>query len=54
MILFIFSLQIKGNVALQMGDLPMYITALDDGLFTVGAPHDEGKLSIPKGYFIYH
>ena len=37
-----FFWQIKGNIAIQMGSNPTYITALDDGSFTVGPPHDEG------------
>ncbi|XP_076066087.1 FSHD region gene 1 [Oratosquilla oratoria] len=40
--------EVSGSVAVQMGDSPMYIQALDNGLFTVGAPHDEGDGPSPE------
>lgn len=39
-------LQMAGSVAIQLGDAPMYVRALDNGLFTAGAPHDQGVLVI--------
>lgn len=35
-----------GSVAIQLGDAPVYVRALDNGLFTAGAPHDQGVLLI--------
>lgn len=40
--------QIRGNVAIQMGQHAMFLTALDDGLFTVGPPHNEGEGPYPE------
>jgi protein FRG1 len=34
---------ISGPIAIELGD-NSYIRALDDGTFTVGAPHNDGKL----------
>lgn len=36
---------ISGSVALEFGN-QVYVTALDNGLFTLGPPHDEGKCSL--------
>ena len=41
---------ITGSVALQFGNRT-YITALDNGLFTLGAPHDEGDGPAPEEIF---
>ncbi|XP_022202601.1 protein FRG1 homolog [Nilaparvata lugens] len=38
---------INGSVALEFGDRT-YVTALDNGLFTLGAPHDEGEGPSPE------
>lgn len=35
--------QISGSVAVQLGNTPIYVRALDNGLFTAGAPHDQGN-----------
>lgn len=34
---------ITGSVSLEFGN-NCYISALDNGLFTLGAPHDDGKV----------
>jgi protein FRG1 len=34
--------EISGSIAMEMGQ-STYVKALDNGLFTLGAPHDEGK-----------
>ena len=42
--------QIKGSVAIELGNRT-FVSALDDGKFTVGSPRDEGmELSI--GLFV--
>ena len=38
---------ISGPVAIEIGD-NCYIKALDDGTFTVGAPHGDGKETSPS------
>lgn len=40
--------QITGSIAIQLGDKPMYVRALDNGLFTAGAPHDQGDGPAPE------
>jgi protein FRG1 len=35
---------ITGSVAIEFGN-QTYVKALDNGLFTLGAPHSEGKLN---------
>lgn len=42
--------EITGSVALEFGNRT-YITALDNGLFTLGAPHDEGDGPAPEEIF---
>lgn len=44
--IYFFYLQMAGSVAIQLGDAPVYVRALDNGLFTAGAPHDQGVLLI--------
>ena len=41
----------KGTVAIQLGSLPAYLRALDQGYFTLGGLHDEG-LSYEASLFI--
>lgn len=46
-------LEITGSVAIQFGNRT-YVKALDTGLFTLGAPHDEGDGKYSKFMiFIY-
>ncbi|XP_027208810.2 protein FRG1 [Penaeus vannamei] len=40
--------QISGSVAVQLGGAPIYVRALDNGLFTAGAPHDQGDGPSPE------
>ena len=40
---------ISGPIAIELGD-NSYIRALDDGTFTVGAPHNDGNVVI---YYCY-
>ncbi|KAK8388575.1 hypothetical protein O3P69_020514 [Scylla paramamosain] len=40
--------QMTGSVAIQLGGLPVYVRALDNGLFTAGAPHDQGDGPSPE------
>ncbi|XP_050717192.1 protein FRG1-like [Eriocheir sinensis] len=40
--------QMAGSVAIQLGDAPVYVRALDNGLFTAGAPHDQGDGPSPE------
>lgn len=40
--------EITGSVAIQLGDAPIYVRALDNGLFTAGAPHDQGDGPSPE------
>lgn len=35
---------ITGSIAIEFGN-QTYVKALDNGLFTLGAPHSEGKLN---------
>jgi protein FRG1 len=35
---------VTGSIAIEFGD-QMYVKALDNGLFTLGALHREGKLN---------
>lgn len=42
--------QMIGSVAIQFGK-QMYIKSLDNGLFTLGAPHDEGDGPSPEEIF---
>ncbi|XP_026481956.1 protein FRG1 homolog [Ctenocephalides felis] len=42
--------EITGNVALEFGK-QTYMKALDNGLFTLGAPHDEGDPPEPEEIF---
>ncbi|XP_063242559.1 protein FRG1 homolog isoform X2 [Bacillus rossius redtenbacheri] len=39
--------QMVGSVAIEFGD-QTYVKALDNGLFTLGAPHDEGEGPSPE------
>lgn len=39
--------EITGTVAIEFGNLT-YMKALDNGLFTLGAPHDEGDSPHPE------
>lgn len=39
--------EITGTVAIEFGNLA-YMKALDNGLFTLGAPHDEGEGPHPE------
>ena len=34
--------EMTGSIAIEFGN-QTYVKALDNGLFTLGAPHDEGK-----------
>lgn len=40
--------QMTGSLAIQLGELPVYVRALDNGLFTAGAPHDQGEGPSPE------
>ncbi|KAA0193098.1 hypothetical protein HAZT_HAZT007309 [Hyalella azteca] len=40
--------EIRGSIAIQMGDGPVYMRAMDDGLFALGPPHDEGDGPHPE------
>ncbi|KAK3857277.1 hypothetical protein Pcinc_036458 [Petrolisthes cinctipes] len=40
--------EMTGSLAVQLGDTPIYVCALDSGLFTAGAPHDEGDGPSPE------
>ncbi|KAK7083975.1 Protein frg1 [Halocaridina rubra] len=40
--------EITGSVAIQLGYAPIYVRALDNGLFTAGAPHDQGDGPAPE------
>ncbi|KAG7160926.1 protein FRG1-like [Homarus americanus] len=40
--------QMTGALAIQLGKSPVYVRALDNGLFTAGAPHDEGDGPSPE------
>ncbi|CAL4139458.1 unnamed protein product, partial [Meganyctiphanes norvegica] len=35
--------EITGSVAIQLGESPMFVRAEDNGLFIVGAPHDQAS-----------
>ena len=39
--------EITGTVAIEFGNFT-YMKALDNGLFTLGAPHDEGEGPLPE------
>ena len=40
-----------GSIAIEFGN-QTYVKALDNGLFTLGAPHDEGKNMLSVFYNI--
>ncbi|KAF2351125.1 Protein FRG1 [Trinorchestia longiramus] len=40
--------EIKGNIAIQVGNGPVYVRAMDNGLFALGPPHDEGDGPSPE------
>ncbi|XP_045609117.1 protein FRG1 [Procambarus clarkii] len=40
--------QMTGALAIQLGTSPVYVRALDNGLFTAGAPHDQGDGPSPE------
>uniref|UniRef100_A0A2P2I249 Protein FRG1 homolog n=1 Tax=Hirondellea gigas TaxID=1518452 RepID=A0A2P2I249_9CRUS len=40
--------EIRGDIAIQLGSTPVYITALDNGCFTIGPPHNEGEGPHPE------
>lgn len=40
--------EIRGAVAIQLGSVPMYVRALDNGLFTAGDLHDQGDGPSPE------
>ncbi|XP_031637505.1 protein FRG1 homolog [Contarinia nasturtii] len=42
---------IIGSVAIEFGGKQTYIKSLDNGLFTIGAPHDEGDGPSPEEIF---
>lgn len=42
----------SGSLAIQLGGAPIYVRALDNGLFTAGAPHDQGKVVLYILYWI--
>lgn len=44
--------EISGSVALEFGNRT-YVTALDNGLFNLGPPHDEGMSSATNRYRPY-
>lgn len=41
---------ISGSIAIEFGN-NCYVSALDNGLFTIGAPHDEGSGPSPEEIF---
>ena len=43
---------INGPVCIEIGP-QSYISALDNGLFTVGAPRDEGKQPTHSQYIVF-
>ena len=38
----------KGSVAIEIAGNSTYIRAMDNGMFTLGAPHDQGS------YFVFY
>ncbi|RXG66067.1 Protein FRG1 [Armadillidium vulgare] len=43
-----FIFQVRGSVAIQFGSTPVYVKALNHGLFTLGALHEEGSPPDPE------